>query len=556
MVTGHRAPSFSVAASTTLVVGAVLAAACGSSSHTTATAPSLTKCALQVTADTPSFPPAGGAGSLRITANRDCAWTARTDAPWLTIAQPADGHGEGSVGFSVGANGDAASRTAGITINDQRVDVSQAGKPCEFTVSSNHETAASAGGELSVVVRATMSSCAWTVTSGVPWISIAPPRERLGDGTVTFHVDALTGPPRTGNLIIAGQTVLVDQGTACVYAVSVDTLSIGASGGERQIAVTAPTGCSWTAQSQTTWITVASGGAGSGPGIVVLRVAPSDGPGRSGTVIVAGRTIAVTQSLGCTYSIAPPSLSVSAQASSQAIQVEAGPGCAWAAASGAPWVTIASGGSGSGRGQVQLAIAANDGPARTGTVTIAGGSLSVTQANGCVYSVDAPSQEVGGDGGNVVASVATGAGCSWVASSAVDWITVAPASGTGTGRTTLTVKPNASPPRTGRVVVAGRTLTLAQASLCRWSFAPESHEFPASGGNGNVLVFVTGACSWTAVSNSPWIQITAGSSGTGAALLQFVVPANPGPARTGTIAIGGEDYVVHQAGTGELRSPR
>jgi hypothetical protein len=53
------------------------------------------------------------------------------------------------------------------------------------------------------------------------------------------------------------------------------------------------------------------------------------------------------------------------------------------------------------------------------------------------------------------------------------------------------------------------------------------------------------------VPNVPWIQITAGGSATGGALLQFLVPANPGAARTGLIAIGGENYVVHQSGIGD-----
>jgi hypothetical protein len=66
-----------------------------------------------------------------------------------------------------------------------------------------------------------------------------------------------------------------------------------------------------------------------------------------------------------------------------------------------------------------------------------------------------------------------------------------------------------------------------------------------------VLVFVSGACSWTAVPNVSWIQITAGGSGTGAGLLQFLVAANAGAARTGLIAIGGENYVVSQSGSGD-----
>ena len=536
--------------------------------------------------------------------------------------------------FSVNANTDPASRTAGITVNDQHLDISQAGKPCELSVSSNHETVGNAGGDLSVNVRASADTCSWTVSSGVSWISITSGRDGRGNGTVTLHVDAVTGPPRTGNVTVAGQNVQVDQGTGCNYAIDADAFNLDPSGGDRQVSVTAPAGCGWTAQSQAPWITITSGVTGSGPGAVGFRIAASDGPGRSGTLIVAGRTITVTQSLGCsysvsstsvnvaaqaatatiqvdagpscawtaqsqaswititsgatgsgpgvvafsvtasdgparsgvliaagrtitvnqslgcTYSISPTSVNVTAQAATTTIQVDAGAGCAWSAASAISWISLASGATGSGRGQVQMATAANDGPARTGTITIAGRSLTVTQANGCTYSEAPAAQSVGGNGGVVTASVTTGAGCTWTAGSSADWMTVAPTTGVGSGQVTVTVTPNASAPRTGSAIIAGHPLTVSQASLCTWAFAPTSHELPSSGGTGNVLVFVSGACSWTAVPNVPWIQITAGGSATGGALLQFLVPANPGAARTGLIAIGGENYVVHQSGSG------
>jgi len=549
-----RGPSLSFTASATLVIAALVASACGSSSQTESlTAPSSTKCALQATADNPSVPASGGSGSVRITTNRDCQWTAKSDASWLTIAAPTEGQGEGSVRFSAGANTDPASRKAAIAVNDQQLEIAQAGSPCQLTVSSNHESVDGAGGDLSVNVRASATSCAWAASSSVPWISIVTGREGRGNGTVTFHVDAVTGPPRTGNVTIGGQNVQVDQGTGCNYAIGGDTFSLDAAGGDRQVAVTAPTGCSWTAQSQAPWITITSAATGSGPGIVGFHVTPADGPGRSGTLIVAGRTITVTQTFAtsaCTYAIAPSSLNVPASASGNAVQVEAGGGCAWTATSGVPWITIASGSSGSGRGQVQIAIAANEGTARSAAITIAGRSLTVAQANGCTYSVQPLSQRVNGEGGTVVVTITTGAGCPWSTSSSVDWITISSPSVGDVTQVTLTVMPNASAARTGSVTIAGQTVTITQPSLCRWLFAPPSHEFPASGGNGNVLVFVVGgACSWTAVPNVSWIQITAGGTATGGGLLQFVVPANSGPPRTGLIAIGDENYVVRQGGS-------
>ena len=532
----------------TFALAALVASACGSSQTETITAPTANKCALQATADTPSFPATGGSGSIRITTTRDCQWSAKADATWVTVTAPTDGQGDGSIKFSVGANGDPASRAAGVTVNDQRLEISQAGKPCEFTVSSNHESLDGSGGDLSVNVRTSAGSCTWTASSSVSWISIVSGRDGRGNAPVTFHVDPSSGPPRTGNVTIAGQNVQVDQGVACSSTIGADTFTLDALGGDRQVAVSAPATCSWTAQSQSAWITIVGSASGTGPGSVAFRVAASDGSVRSGTLLVAGRTITVNQSLACSYSVAPSSLSVGAQATASAIQVDAGASCPWTATSGVAWISIANGASGAGRGQVQLAIAANDGAARSATITIAAQPLTVTQASGCTYAVQPSSQNVQGQGATVTVTVTTGSACSWTSRSSVDWIIAGSPDSGGPGQATFTVKPNLSPARTGTVTIAGRTITIQQESLCNWFFAPGSHDLPASGGSGNVLVFVTGgACSWTAVPSVPWIQITAGGSGTGPGLLQFVVTKNTGPARAATIVIGGEDYPVRQA---------
>ena len=87
-----------------------------------------------------------------------------------------------------------------------------------------------------------------------------------------------------------------------------------------------------------------------------------------------------------------------------------------------------------------------------------------------------------------------------------------------------------------------------QASPCTWSFAPASHLFDATGGNGAILVHVTGPCTWTAVSNVNWAAVTAGASGAGGGLVQFVAAPNTGAARTGTLTIGGERYEIVQTG--------
>ncbi len=62
------------------------------------------------------------------------------------------------------------------------------------------------------------------------------------------------------------------------------------------MSVTAPAGCTWTAVSNVSWITITSSSSGSGSGTVSYSVAANTSTSqRSGTLTVAGKTITVTQ---------------------------------------------------------------------------------------------------------------------------------------------------------------------------------------------------------------------------------------------------------------------
>jgi len=158
---------------------------------------------------------------------------------------------------------------------------------------------------------------------------------------------------------------------------------------------------------------------------------------------------------------------------------------------------------------------------------------------------DAGDRGAGGDG---AVSISTVAGCTWSAKSGADWIAVSAASGAGPTQLTFTASPNSGPPRSGSITVAGQAINVNQSSQCTWTFNPPFHEFGPDGGFGTVLVFVTGQCTWTTVSDADWIQIVAGQSGVGGGLFQFTAAPNPGAARSGTITVGGQKYVVNEAG--------
>lgn len=85
-------------------------------------------------------------------------------------------------------------------------------------------------------------------------------------------------------------------------------------------------------------------------------------------------------------------------------------------------------------------------------------------------------------------------------------------------------------------------------TVCTYSINPTSQSFPAVGGTGSVSVTAGTGCTWTAVSNNPWIIVNSGSSGTGNGTVTYTVLANPFTSPdVGTITIAGQTFTVNQA---------
>ncbi|MGO9246875.1 MAG: choice-of-anchor tandem repeat GloVer-containing protein [Verrucomicrobiia bacterium] len=79
-----------------------------------------------------------------------------------------------------------------------------------------------------------------------------------------------------------------------------------------------------------------------------------------------------------------------------------------------------------------------------------------------------------------------------------------------------------------------------------------SVSLPAKGGTKKLSVKTKDTdCSWTAVSNDPFITITSGNSGTGKSKVVYTVPGNTNTtALTGTMTIAGQTFTVNQAAGG------
>lgn len=502
------------------------------------------ECKFELSSSATSLPQAGGSGSVDVRASSAlCTWTATSNVEWISVTSNASGKGSASVGFTVAAT-TGPPRAGMLTIAGIHFSVTQS-EGCSYAISPSTFSAGAAGGSQLVIVTAG-TGCPWTASSNVPWLTLNT-SSGSGNGSVSVAVAPTTGPPRSGTLTIAGQTVSITQGDGCSFALSAETQSIAPSGGSGSVSVSAPAGCGWSAASNVPWISITSGGNGTGNGTVAFTVASTNGPGRSGTLTIAGRTFTVNQGQGCAFSLSTTSATPAASGGTGSFDMRTADGCGWSAGSNAGWLTITGGTTGTGDGTVRYSVAANSGPQRTGTIVAGGQTFTVTQNGGCTFSISPGTQTVGSGAGSVSVSVTASGGCSWNATSNAAWIGIASGgSGSGNGAVQLTIAANTGSDRNGTATIAGQTFNVIQTSGCSFTIAPPGQTIPAGGGTGSFSVNAALSCTWTATPNAPWLSITSGSNGNGPGTVQFAADANTAAARTGTITAGGQTFTITQ----------
>lgn len=357
----------------------------------------------------------------------------------------------------------------------------------------------------------------------------------------------------------ASENVTAPSAAKCGIAATASPTSFSAGGGNGTLTVSTARECQWTAAAAGNWIQFGGSTQGQGETTVPFKVATNADPSvRKGSISVGDQQVGITQdAAACVFTVNPHSDSVSADGGQKQIAVTASSSqCSWTARSNnADWLTVADGAQGTGSGAVRYDVHATTGPARTGTLQVAGAAVSIAQASGCRYTISPGSQAVATDGGSGAITVNSATGCGWTAASGAPWIAITGgSSGTGAGTVTFTVAANAMgvPVRSGAVTVNDQTFMVNQAAgpPCVYRLGGSSQEFPGSpGGSWSIAVDTAPACGWTASSNAAWAPITAGASGAGNGLVTVTLSPNPtgNPARIATITIGtGLTYTVIQ----------
>ena len=371
--------------------------------------------------------------------------------------------------------------------------------------------------------------------------------------------------------------------STCSYTLGATSASPAASGGAATVTVTAGTGCTWTAASNATWITISSGASGTGNGTVSYTVTANTGAARSGTLTIAGATFTVSQAAagtaGCSYNVSPTDIQAPAGGVSNTVLIFTNSGCTWTASvpSTVSWITL-SPTSGSGGGAVGYAISANTGAARNTTITVAGTAVTVEQAAGsnCTYILSATSSpQISGVGGvgSVAVTVAGTACAAWsVATPSVNWVHVAGGGGsTSSGTVSYSVDSNSAPSaRSTTLTIANQSYTVSQAAApCTYALsAASSGALAAGGASGSFQVTAAGpACTWSITlptdANSQWIHVISSLNAMSSGAVSYTVdPNNTTSARTLALTLNGKNpattltYTVNQAaGTANTAPP-
>jgi hypothetical protein len=261
----------------------------------------------------------------------------------------------------------------------------------------------------------------------------------------------------------------------------------------------------------------------------------------------------------CTYSIFPNSQTIETSLQSPAATVTFGvnapSGCSWRAVSNQPWATVTGGASGTGAGVVTVQATANTTRAiRSASIAINTGTATLIQSpSSCTYNLSAYAIAFSNAGGPGGVSVTTNfPDCPWTVvdndpSAVVD---VNPTSETGNGSLTFSVLPNAGlNPRSLSLSIAGAALNITESGVCTFSIDSPSFQAPAAGGVGAVSVTASaGGCVWGASSQVDWLTIiSVPVSGSGSGAVDYLIGANTGAARSGTMNIAGQTFTVYQA---------
>jgi len=146
--------------------------------------------------------PAGGVGTVTVTAPEGCSWAAASNDSFLLVTSVTD-H---SVSYRVDPNRAGASRTGRLTIGGVDFPVSQ--EPCVYTLTSSISGSLDTAGGTETVQIATQNGCPWQAVASDAFIKFSAAASGKGSGAFEYCVAANRGAERQGKIEIAAGVMI------------------------------------------------------------------------------------------------------------------------------------------------------------------------------------------------------------------------------------------------------------------------------------------------------------------------------------------------------------
>jgi len=151
--------------------------------------------------------------------------------------------------------------------------------------------------------------------------------------------------------------------------------------------------------------------------------------------------------------------------------------------------------------------------------------------------------------GSGTITVSTSRDCTWQAQSSADWLFfTSPTTGQGDATLVFSVQHNSVVAQRQAIVTVGDSrLEIRQAAaFCTYALNSGGRTFSASGGTERITVDAGDGCAWTGQASAPWIVFDTSLTQLGQGSIGVTVAPNSGPARSATVFVAGQPWVVNQ----------
>jgi hypothetical protein len=187
-------------------------------------------------------------------------------------------------------------------------------------------------------------------------------------------------------------SVTAPSSSKCAISVSSSPSSFTATGGSGTVSVSTERDCTWTAASESPWISLAAAPTGQGEASIPYSVAANPAPAaRSGSITVGSEKIQLSQAAApCTFRLNKSGDSIGPDGGRLSVELATLTGCGWSAASDASWLTVVAGANGNASATITVEAGANGGGARVAHLN-AGGQIYTVQQGAKVTAPPPPS---------------------------------------------------------------------------------------------------------------------------------------------------------------------